>query len=472
MKGIEDIFYPFVKYYDSLPSFVRWTFAKLYNMLPTTKRLGTTYIEFQELVEKSRYWTKEQLLDYQNQEFLKTIETAKRTKFYPKYYKEHGIDINDIKSIKDITKLPFIDKSTLQSHELDLLADYDDVGSLSVTTGGSTGVPTRLYYTKGVTRSKEQAFLEGIWSEIGCKRESKSVSFRGKVTSSNGQEKLYKNDYVRNWLHMSSFHLNAENFNTYYTKINSFKPKYIQGYPSSITSFCKLLKLSGKKLNFEIKGVLCGSENISKSDVDFIEETLNAKLITWYGHSEVVVLGGFCNHSKRYHIYPQYGYTEMIDENENLIESGTGEIIGTNFHNKVFPLIRYKTSDRAKISDDQNCECRRDYLYLDDIEGRNQEFLVAEGKRLIGMASLIVHDSTFYNVKQYQFVQEKEESVTVRFTKIDPNTEVDEQLICKNMQSKMGKGITVHTEQVDETPLSNRGKLIPLIQKLKIEEYV
>ena len=38
------------------------------------------------------------------------------------------------------------------------------------------------------------------------------------------------------------------------------------------------------------------------------------------------------------------------------------------------------------------------------------------------------------------------------------------------MQSKMGKGITVHTEEVDEIPLSNRGKLIPLIQKLKIED--
>ena len=162
---------------------------------------------------------------------------------------------------------------------------------------------------------------------------------------------------------------------------------------------------------------------------------------------------------------------EMIDKNDQLIKNGSGEIVGTNFHNNVFPLIRYKTGDRAKISEEQSCNCGRNYLMLDEIEGREQEFLVAEGKRLIGMASLIVHDRTFNNIKQYQFIQNSEEEVLIKYTKLDDDIEIDESIIVKRISSKLGKGVNVKISNVSNIPLSKRGKIIPLIQNLDLKKY-
>ena len=471
MKSLEDILYPFLKVYDNLPSFIKLILAKLYNLIPKKKTLGQAFFDFKMLISETQFDAAEKHFEYQNKCFLETIEAAKKTKFYPKYYASFGIDINNIKSINDIDTLPFINKSTLQENGDEMVVEELRSNALYLTTGGSSGTPTGLYYQKGISRGKEQAFIENIWSEIGCERDSKSISFRGKVTAVGGEEKLFKYDYVRNWLHLSSFHLTADRFSEYINEINKFKPKYIQGYPSAITMLCKLMNQNNVVFPFKIDGVLVGSENISIEQIDLIESTLNTKLITWYGHSEIAVLGGHCIHSRKYHVFPQYGYTEMIDKNDQLIKNGSGEIVGTNFHNNVFPLIRYKTGDRAKISEEQSCNCGRNYLMLDEIEGREQEFLVAEGKRLIGMASLIVHDRTFNNIKQYQFIQNSEEEVLIKYTKLDDDIEIDESIIVKRISAKLGKGVNVKISNVSSIPLSKRGKIIPLIQNLDLKKY-
>ena len=61
-------------------------------------------------------------------------------------------------------------------------------------------------------------------------------------------------------------------------------------------------------------------------------------------------LAGECECSKNYHIFFEYGYFELVDENGNVIEDANkqGEIVVTSFEMTAMPLIRYKTGDFAE----------------------------------------------------------------------------------------------------------------------------
>ena len=76
---------------------------------------------------------------------------------------------------------------------------------LYLTTGGSTGVPVGFYLQKGVSRPKEQAFLEAQWKRGGCFDGARLAVVRGHVTSDKAGGRIASYDAIRDWLMLSSY---------------------------------------------------------------------------------------------------------------------------------------------------------------------------------------------------------------------------------------------------------------------------
>jgi phenylacetate-CoA ligase len=116
----------------------------------------------------------------------------------------------------------------------------------------------------------------------------------------------------------------------YYQLINEFEPDYIYGLPSAITVLAYFLVERGLRI-CSLKGLLCGSENMSQQQRKFLTDSFSARVFTWYGQTEKVVLGAECEYSMDYHLFPEYGYTELVDDDGRVIhEPGRiGEIVGT-----------------------------------------------------------------------------------------------------------------------------------------------
>lgn len=84
----------------------------------------------------------------------------------------------------------------------------------------------------------------------------------------------------------------------------------------------------------------------------------------WYGHSEYQILAGECEYSNKLHVYPQYGYTELIPTGKKHINGkDIFEIVATGFNNYYMPILRYRTQDYATLADNQKCKCGRNYLF-------------------------------------------------------------------------------------------------------------
>ena len=112
-----------------------------------------------------------------------------------------------------------------------------------------------------------------------------------------------------------------------------------------------------------------------------------------------------------YHVFPQYGYTEILGEDGSTIPwentGERGELVGTGFMNMSMPFIRYKTGDFATIEGWGCKECKREYPMITDVRGRwLQEMIVGKSGALISMTALNMHSDVFDHVNQYQFYQD------------------------------------------------------------------
>ncbi len=198
------------------------------------------------------------------------------------------------------------------------------------------------------------------------------------------------------------------------------------------------------------------------------EEVFHCSYLPCYGHSEKLVLASGCEKTNDYHVWPTYGYFELLDNDGKPVSTPGqhGEIVGTGFINTVMPFIRYRTGDWATYVDDHCKKCGREHIVIRDIQGRwPQGGLVAVDGSIISMTALNVHDDTFKNVRDYQFCQSipgKATLLVVASTHLDDN---ERRRIVKNMNKRLQNQVTLDVEIRAKLTKTLRGKQPRVIQR-------
>jgi phenylacetate-CoA ligase len=212
-----------------------------------------------------------------------------------------------------------------------------------------------------------------------------------------------------------------------------------------------------------------GSENVYPHQRQLVEEVMNCRLFSHYGHCERACLAGECEHGNYYHIFWQYGYTELINAKgeHSILEDEPAEIVATAFDNYAMPLIRYKTMDIA-CNTNEICDRHKNYKLIKNVKGRLQEVLVTSTGRYISMTSINMHSKVFDSVKQFQFYQDTPNACIFNIVKKPLYTVKDEENIIIELKKKLGNDIELKLKYVDEIPRTISGKYRFLIQKLPI----
>jgi len=430
------------------------------------------YRKWYNFLKKSQWWDREKLEEYQLCELNKLLNHAySNVPYYKRVFNERGIKPNDIQDFKDLSKLPYLTKEIIRNNLKDLKArNYPDYKFEYVSTGGSTGIPLGFFYEKAVSRAIEWAFMKNQWDRVGYNFSDKCVILRGNVVNSIKKSRLWKFTFFRRWLILSSYHITEENLHSYITKIRQFKPKYIQAYPSVISILALYMKKHNVSSFNSIKAILCGSENLYSWQRNMIEDVFNCKTYSWYGQSERVVLGGECEINRDYHLFPEYGITELIGRNEKIVNNDgqVGIIVGTGLTNYCMPLIRYKTDDLA-VHTTEKCSCLREYPLVKTVEGRLQEFLITKNNRMIPITALNMHSNVFDNVKQLQFYQDTKGEIYLYIVRDNDYSESDTKYLKQELYKKLGNDVHLTIEFVNNIPRTKNGKFRFIIQKLPFE---
>lgn len=434
-------------------------------LIPVEYRLGgKNFINTYNFLQITDKWEKDKLINYQKKELNKLLEHAvKHVKFYS------GISLTSDDSFKNLEKFPIITKETIRDNMKAFMADNIPQKDIYyVTTGGTTGNPVGFYLDNSIY-GKEWAFVMMGWKRVGLHPGDKVVSFRG-VEFKNAKKGIFwQENPIYNMLEMSPFHMNEDNLPRYIEKIKKYKPKYIHGYPSAISILAEFVN---ERMNDfpSIKAVLAISENVYPMQRELIQNTLKTRLFSFYGMSEKVIMAPECENDTRYHSFPEYGLTEIVNNSGSPVEEGErGELIGTSLLNYCMPFIRYRTGDTA-ILGKQECKCGRNHLILEDLIGRGSKDIIIgkSGTKIPFNAMFIaIHSNVFSNILRFQFHQKKPGEIIIRVVPKANFSALDKKRFLDAIYLRVGEDLEVEFEEVNDIELTERGKSRLFIQDIK-----
>jgi phenylacetate-CoA ligase len=300
--------------------------------------------------------------------------------FYKTALDEAGVKPDDIKSLADLSRLPFTTKQDLRdNYPFGLFAvPMSSVVRLHASSG-TTGRSTVVGYTK---RDIE------IWSELMA---------RCFVAAG-----LNKNDIIHNAYGYGLFtgglgaHYGAEklgasvipmsggNTKRQLMILQDFGPTAICCTPSYALNLAEQGRAMGVDMrNLKLRVGVFGAEPWSDEMRDEIESAMNIMALNIYGLSEVMGPGVSmeCTEGRSgMHIFEDHFLAEIIDpETGAVLPYGEkGELVFTTITKEAFPLIRYRTRDITTLNI-APCRCGRTHVRMDRVTGRSDDMLIIRG---------------------------------------------------------------------------------------------
>lgn len=451
--------------YQRVPENIKDKLCCIPTSIPLEIIYGKEYRNWKKFLYESESWSLDKVNDYEVKKLRETLDCAyKNTIYYKKLFDECGFDVSAFRYKEQLQKIPYLTKKIIQNNLENLVNKNLPVSQLKyITTGGSTGIPMGIYRNH-TDKIKENAFVDYLWENVGYRHISKVAVLRGGYLGEKGV--VCKNG---NRLYLSSYHMTEEDMKIQYEALQKYKPKFFHVYPSAICILCDYIKRNHLKPITSLKAVLTASENLYLSQRELIEETLQCRVYDFYGHTEHGCIAGGCRESDRYHILWQYGYSELINENNKEAESENelAEIVTTTYDNFAMPLIRYRTMDMVSNSE-KTCSCNKNYKIINGIEGRLQELLITPTGRKISMTAINMHNDIFDHVKQFQFHQNQVNYCTLNIVRDENYTDRDEEKILLEIGKKIGADLELRLQYVESIPRTKSGKFRFLIQELEV----
>jgi len=337
----------------------------------------------------------------------------KNVPYYHKLFNELKISPQDICTIEDLEKLPILNKDIIKANWEDFKpANLSSMNYNEQATGGSTGTPFKYRLLKS-DRFMSAALLYRGWGYAGYDLGDKMAYLAGSSLGIGTKTALLKNihEFTRNIRKLSSFDMGEEDMQHYTHIINSFHPKFIRGYASSIYFYAKWIHENDITVQSP-DAVFTTAEKLLPHMRDMISNTFDCDVYDSYGLNDGSMSASECQEHTGLHIDTERGIMEVVDDDNCQIEEGTGNIIATSLNNFAMPFIRYQTGDMGHIIEDK-CECGRESKLLKEVVGRQQEMLqTPEGKYVHGTFFVYVFKKV-HGVKEFQVIQKTLERIRI-----------------------------------------------------------
>ena len=381
------------------------------------------------IYSKVETYSREQIEQIQLERLKETVHRVYKTVApYRKKMDDLGIKPEDIKSLKDLSKLPFVTKQDLRdNYPFGLFAvDKDKLVRIHASSG-TTGKPTVVGYT--------QADLE-TWTEcvarIACMggATEKDVAqicfgygmFTGALGLHYGLEKIGATI-------VPSSTGNSEKQIMY---MKDFGTTLLVATPSYALRLAEVARGMGldpaKDLNVKIG--LVGSELLTEAMREEMHKYWGKDMLVTsnYGMSELMGPGvsGECEYLDGMHINEDFFIPEIIDpQTGEILPAGEkGELVITCIKKEGLPLIRYRTKDITSLIYEP-CKCGRTFVRMENLSGRSDDMLKIRGVNvfpsqieevILGFEELGPH---------YEIIVEREGYNDMLTVKVELNVETD-----------------------------------------------
>ena len=324
--------------------------------------------------------SREEMRELQSERLVKMVENAyNNVPFYKKKLDEMGISPSDIRSIDDITKLPFTLKTDLRdNYPFGLFAvGKEDLARIHASSG-TTGNPTVVGYTQHDIDVWARCIARGLTSVGMTKADTIQVSYGyGLFTGGLGFHD------GANAMGMTVIPASSGNTSRQIAMLRDYGTDILVCTPSYAMYIGETIREMGiDPKTLPIRATFCGAEPWTEGMRKEMESLLAVKAYDVYGLSEIAGPGVAmeCSEQAGMHIAEDFFYPEIIDpDTGELLEDGQyGELVFTCIGKEALPLIRYRTRDICKLERSQ-CACGRTTVRMMKPRGRTDDMLIIRG---------------------------------------------------------------------------------------------
>ena len=332
---------------------------------------------FQEDIECA---SREKILAIQNEKLVAQVKHVwDNVPYYRKKMEEKNLTPEDIKSVDDLKKLPFLSKADLkEAYPYGLLACPLKECVRIHSTSGTTGKRVVAFYTQKDIDMWNECCARAIVAAGGTNEDVVQVSYGyGLFTGGAG---LDGGSHKVGCLTVPTSSGNTERQVMF---IMDLQATILCCTPSYAAYLGESMKEMGyKPEDIPLKAGIFGAEAWSEEMRRDIEKTLGIKAYDIYGLTEISGPGvSFeCSEQHGMHINEDHFIAEIIDPDtgEVLPEGTQGELVFTSIDKEAFPLLRYRTRDICTLTREK-CSCGRTFVRMAKPRGRSDDMLIIRG---------------------------------------------------------------------------------------------
>ena len=398
----------------------------------------------------------ERLLELQTDQLKRLILFAyAQIPYYRQLFDSIGLQPGDISSIKSLERIPLLNKRLIRESAEGIVALKTKKNVIRSSTGGSTGEPLKYLmsmddYLRGI------ALLYRGWGYGGyCLGDRVAiVAGASLIPTVRPDIRRWIISRLRNHRYYSSYGMSADTLARYVEDLRRFKPHYIRGYASSIYLLAEYMRSENLDAGFRPRGIFTTAEQLVERHRLVIEEVFRAKVFNNYGLHDGGVSAYECREHRGMHIDMERSILEVVDDTGKQVIGKPGRILATSLYNYALPFIRYDTGDIGVMSF-AKCSCGRELPLLEEIVGRTTDVIELNGRKIGSPVLTVLFGKV--DIRQYQIVQDSENSLLCRIVKGPTYSSSDEQFINKSLLSHVGT-VRVAFDYVSSIPPEGGGK--------------
>ena len=304
---------------------------------------------------------------------------CKNVTCYRNRFKELGIVPEDVRSLSDLSKLPFTTKEDLRlNYPYGMFAvPLREVVRIH-SSSGTTGKPTVVGYTKHDVKLWSSLVARFMTAAGVNSDDVVQIAFGyGLFTGAFGLH------YGSELIGASVIPMGAGNTEKQIMIMQDYRTTALVSTPSYAVTIAERMERMGiDPKSLTLKVGLFGGEPWSESMRREIESRLGISATDNYGLSEVIGPGvaGECQHKCGMHLAEDAFIAEIIDPDtgEALPPGSVGELVLTSLTKEAFPMVRYRTRDITSL-DYAKCECGRTTVRMKKTMGRSDDMLIIKG---------------------------------------------------------------------------------------------
>jgi len=416
-----------------------------------------------QFLNKSQWWSREKIQDFQNRELHKLIEYVyEYVPYYRKIMREKGLKPKDIQITDDLIRFPVLSKENFRKNWKELISTKIKSFKTSIRkTGGSTGEPLQIIndYSNGAWEGA--AFRRGL-GFTGYKLGDAMITLFGGTLGLAPEKKIDKlKARFSGTVFLPAFEISHKNLSKYVKKIEKSKAKFLRGYTSAIYLLAKLIDEA--KLSIPLQAVYPTAETLFDFQRKQIEKTFQCKIFNQYGCGELNSIAFECPSHNGLHVADEHVMIESLKKERRATEGEMGALTLTALHNFAMPLIRYQNGDIVALSN-KPCPCGRGLSRIIKLYGRTNDLLLARDGRLISSIFIPHLFRETEGIRQIQLIQETEDLIQLKVVKGSKFSKEELEIRLNTIRKYLGD-IKIDIEFVDSMPQTPQGKLKFVISK-------